>query len=371
MLITPFLLSIFFPKEDNINIENRETKEKPIFPCDTMATGTSFFKKGKILGKEYKKYASQYGDYYADNFYFRNEFIKLYNQIKLKSKTSSVERSAVLGTDGWLFLGNTYSDIIYENLGYKPLSNDELEKILEQVKEWKRFCDSLNVTFIITITPDKQTIYNEYFPIKGKVGPSRLDQVSKLLKMSDVNYIHITDTLLAEKKNKQLYYKTDSHWNFNGAYLAYSKIFQKIRELEPKISLITMDDIDIVNIKTKDFDIAKMMSLDIEEDNPIYNITTAHFTVEKSYIQSKKGIYDYYECQTKNTFKDGKIVVFGDSYYNAMYFFTAASAGEIIFYQGVGRVPFDKQLIEREKPNVVIFEIVERCIETIMDEPFN
>ena len=51
---------------------------------------------------------------------------------------------------------------------------------------------------------------------------------NNLINEINFNIIDLTDTLLASKKEAQLYHKTDSHWNDIGAFIGYSKTIKEI-----------------------------------------------------------------------------------------------------------------------------------------------
>jgi len=63
-----------------------------------------------------------------------------------------------------------------------------------------------------------------------------------------------------------------------------------------------------------------------------------------------------------------KILVFRDSFFGAYSKFIADSFGESVF---IWRHNFNKNLIEKEKPNIVFYEIIERNIDILLSMNFN
>jgi len=361
LLLAPFALQYIFPDINKINIENRELRQKPTF---------QLFNDSISCNRLIRNYTHQYEQYYNDNYILKNKFTELYNVLKLKTKTNPLEKSVVIGNDGWFYLGNEYSLLVDKNSGHRPLSESELEEIKESILKKKAFCDSLGIQFIITLAPDKQSIYTEFYPYK-KYGESRIEQVDKLLKTMDVNYINIIDTLKVQKKicdTINIYYKKDSHWNFHGAWPAYSKIFTKVHQLVPNIKCLTLDDITIVeNQLHEGMDLAKMLSIDDSEYVDLYLLKENNVEQIESATQEKFGEqYQILKSHAKNEqIKEGKIILLGDSFCNALYMWIAGSCHEIFYNQGIGYVYFNKELLEREKPDVLIYEIVERSVDLI------
>lgn len=354
LLFAAIPLKALFPNSNSINLEKREAKKKPSFHRidETLS-----------LHHKIKEYTKEYEQYYNDNYVLKNRFIELYNSLKLLTKVSPLEKKVIIGQDEWLFLGNEHSNIVNETLGFSPLSQEELSAIRTSVLKKKAFCDSLGIPFFITLAPDKHSIYSEYFPLK-KVNVSRLEQVDELLKQTDVNYINILDTLRTEKDRLPLYYKNDSHWNYNGAWLAYTKIFKKIHQVCPTIHYLTQDD---VNIKAEPFtvlDLSNMISLNVCEYIDIYypKILPEVNTIEDEAHPEFINLVRYH---AKSSNFNGKIALYGDSFTKNLYLWISASVGETFFCQGVGGIYFDKEQIIQEKPDAVLYEIVEREIENL------
>ena len=356
LLFAAIPLKTLFPNSNNVNIEKRDMKKKPSFHRinETLS-----------LHHKIKEYTKEYEQYYNDNYVLKNRFIELYNSLKLITKVSPLEKKVIIGQDEWLFLGDEHSSIVNETLGFKPLSQEELSAIRTSVLEKKAFCDSLGIPFFITVAPDKHSIYSEHFPLK-KISASRLEQVDELLKQTDVNYIDILDTLRTEKNRLPLYYKNDSHWNYNGAWLAYTKIFKTIQQGCSTIHCLTLEDVNIKSEPFTDLDLSNMISLKVCEYIDVYypKISPEINTMED---EPHPGFINLVRYHAKSSSYNGKIVIYGDSFSKYTYLWISASVGETFFCQGVGGIYFDKEQIIQEKPDAVLYEIVEREIENIVN----
>ena len=362
LLLSPVVIKYLFPNNNSTNIENRELAKKPTFQIinDSLSCNMSL-----------KNYSHEYEQYYNDNYILKNQFTVFYNELKLKMRSNPLEKSVVIGKDGWFYLGNEYALLVDKNLGYRPLSKEELEDIKNSILRKQHSCDSLGIKFIITLAPDKQTIYPEYYPFNfKKKGLSRIEQVDELLKSMDINYINIIDTLKNHKMicKENIYHKKDSHWNFHGAWAAYTKIFTKAHQLVPDIKCLTLDDITIIEDSCfKGMDLAKMLSIDNTEYVDLYRLKEHNIEQIETATQEKyENHYLVLKFHAKNAnVKAGKIALYGDSFCNNLYELVAGSCHELFHNQSIGDIYFDKELLEREKPDILIYEIVERYVDVL------
>jgi hypothetical protein len=112
---------ILGPKIDTVNYENRNLAEKPVF---------SF--------AEVDSYPSDYEDYYNDNFPFRSKLITLNSRISYQILGEGVG-SAVVGKDGWLFLGSKDAIDTYTNSIL--FTQDELKQITAYLNSINDYCE--------------------------------------------------------------------------------------------------------------------------------------------------------------------------------------------------------------------------------------
>ena len=83
----------------------------------------------------------------------------------------------------------------------------------------------------MVVAPNKDTIYPEHLPDAYKqIGPvARMDQVMQYLgTKTDLNILDLRPALFEAKKQTQVFYSTDSHWNAYGAFPAYQAIIERL-----------------------------------------------------------------------------------------------------------------------------------------------
>ena len=192
-------------------------------------------------------FPEQFEQYFKDHFGGRDFLITLNNRILYTFFHKSPSSLITVGRKGWLFYNQDGALLDY--LGQWHANFSQLEKyrrILEQRRDWLA---GLGSHYIFLPVPNKMMIYDEYLPwrIRSSKGTTFYDQLlDHLDQHSDFNeYINLEDLFVYEKKTgvDRLYFRTDTHWNLNGAFLAQQAIGQRIQEWFPEFELIKRHDL--------------------------------------------------------------------------------------------------------------------------------
>jgi hypothetical protein len=170
-------------------------------------------------------------DYFNDNFGFRNTFIRRHNKLMRKlEKSKEVE----FGKDGWLFLN--FRSVMWDYLGRKQPDTGQLDRLATRLGSRIQWLKQLDIPYFLVIPPNKITVYPEYLPdplprMKGKT--NRECFLEYFDGRFDDNLLNFAPILIAEKTNQVVYFKTDTHWNAQGAYISYSHLIDRINPLLP------------------------------------------------------------------------------------------------------------------------------------------
>jgi hypothetical protein len=137
------------------------------------------------------------------------------------------------GKDDWLFLGNAYNNTVAK-LKLATIPNDnQIESTKEAFAKIATEGSKHNTKIVLIVAPDKSSIYPEYLP-DGLVPSTKkyasffLDKLKEVPNL--VVYDPTKDLLTLKISEGILYWKTDTHWNHKGAFLAYSG-FSKVLDL--------------------------------------------------------------------------------------------------------------------------------------------
>ena len=142
------------------------------------------------------------------------------------------------GKDDWLFLGNSYEDTVAKlKLSIEP-SDQNISNEIARFSALAKQGRELGTEIALLIGPNKSSVYSEYLP--NEVKPSSTRYLSyftdHLRSIENFYMLDTTETLLRAKEGEGfLYWRTDTHWNQKGAYLAFSAMMELLDLKYPKI----------------------------------------------------------------------------------------------------------------------------------------
>jgi len=266
------------------------------------------------------------------------------NQVLINQLQLSRVNDVVIGKNGWLFVDMNGSLDDYR--GVLRYTDQELAAFNAALEGRKNWLSKQNVPLLLVIVPNKESIYPEFLPadIKKANESSRLDQLINYLKLnSNVDLLDLRKLLMHEKEHYPLYYRTDSHWNSYGAYFGYSEIMKKVKFYFPGIEAYPIADYEEkVDTLPKAGDLAGLIMM---EDS----YTERRFHLEKT---GNKG--DITSVKIRSA------VIYGDSFYGELKPFLSQHIDRILEFNS--EIPFDQCIIGEEKPDIVIYIMVERLV---------
>lgn len=353
-----FLVAIFLPlmgclmkwqTTSNDLIRLIERRESPALPTTTL------------LKKSREKYFQQFEAWFNDNFGFRKPLIFLNAYIKVFLFHTSSSREVLLGKNNWLYFFNKPSQLYYRRTA--PFDASDLlawKNMLERRRDWLA---AQGVHFIFVIAPNKETIYPEWVPSRiNQVQPeSRLDQLIKYMRQtSSLEIVDLRDALRAQKSTRELYMKADTHWNQYGAFIAYQEIMKRITVLYPQVKPLSLNDYAVENVEHLP-DLAGMLGLQeqYKEANPIFIPRTGPVAkaVEAGIAPPGMPPSSLSFVLTMDDPSLPKAVVFRDSFGVALAPLLGQHFQRAVF---LWQEDFDASIIKKERPNLVIQELVER-----------
>ncbi len=304
-----------------------------------------------------KKYPGKFESYFNDNFGLRTELISLYGHFKTYWIGASPSERIILGKDEWLFYNSAYSIASYRNS--RLPTEYELEMWKRHLKLVQLWLDQQNIKFLLVIAPNKSTIYPEYMPPRfNKVNKiSYFDMVVAAAKEAGVTVIDSRSRMLEEKKKRKIYFRTDTHWTDAGAYVAYKMMLEKLELWFPTLKTELQHKISYEMKETRGKDLFSMLgipkgiveryeSIKFDSNQRAKRLNTSGLprsTRSKRFITNNNNLPN--------------AVVAVDSFGAALLPFLINSFNVTSFVDSKA-VPMD--VIQRERPDVFIFEVVER-----------
>jgi hypothetical protein len=325
--------------------------------------------------KYFDEFPAKFESYYNDFFGFRESLISWNNQVMVTAFGTAPSWLVILGKYPWLFYGG--DEGYYLSPLFKLEELEQLKAVLEQRRDWLA---SQGIQYIFLVAPNKQSIYSEYLPdsIRYSSTKSRLDQLMDYLKQnSNVEVIDLREDFHKAKLSHQLYEKTDTHWNELGAFYAYRAVMERVSRKFPSAKPLSLSDFKLTATNQLGGDLARMLKL-----QPIYREDVLKLEPKVLRRASKLAWLEGYPTAPQQVtligsnspsfmrfqprvaeIQDARLpsaVVFGDSFADkGLIHFLTEHFRRTVF---AGQHVFDVELIQKERPDVVIQEIVERTL---------
>lgn len=324
-LLTGFVLllsagTFLSEKDSDILVQERRMRaEFPSFPQ-------------KIRSKSVKNYFRKIEAFQSDHFLFRTEFITAIRTFYRVMGESLNADQCIEGQDGWLFLGNAHLEIMDKLRGFVKMEKQDLEKKVKYFSKMNQKAGQMGAQFHIIVGPNKATIYPEYLPVIIKPYSQRyITPLARLLTAEALSFYDPSEDLLKAKQKQLLYFRTDSHWNLAGAFIAANGIRKHIGLPPP--------------------------------DLPVFE-PAGEFRGELIDL----GGYDSFPLRTGDNFTfswpsppqpDSRIIwIFGDSFSEALRPYLSVFFAKAVFYK---HAEFDTVMeASAEKPDIILYELVER-----------
>lgn len=187
------ILFIALPKESFSVKEKRNLEKFPQFSNEALLDGS---------------YTEGVENYLADHTPLRSLFVGINSYYSLFTGNNGAN-GVYLGSDGYLI--------------EKPV--DDFENAKTNARKIANFAKKIDVPVTFALAPSKGYVYSENLPANHLDYPdSDYYQMISQTVGDEVQFIDLSKTLIDNKGDKQLYYKTDHHWTSYGAYLAYEQI---------------------------------------------------------------------------------------------------------------------------------------------------
>ncbi|HWS29689.1 MAG TPA: DHHW family protein [Clostridia bacterium] len=184
-------LSLFFPKKNFSELENRYLAPAPNFTVQKLLDGS---------------YMKAWEAYMSDHFAFRDTFVHIKAAFEIAS--GKTENNGMLIGRGRLF---------------PIVEAPNEETLMKNTGGVKAFAQNSGVPTYVLLAPSAAAVYQDALPKNAPV----TDELSYIEKIyvglsGAAKGVPIAETLLKDK-DAGVYYRTDHHWTTYGAYLAYSE----------------------------------------------------------------------------------------------------------------------------------------------------
>jgi len=285
---------------------------------------------------------------FTEKLFMRKNLIEFNTDLTalLTGGTYIESTQVLLGKNDWIFYKTEQDGFpIYDYMGINHYTEAQLASIAANLIYMRdTFRDEYGIDFFVASLPNKEIVYEEYMPDTI----SRVNRVSKAGQVAeyiwantDLVYSYPLEALLAAKEQKQVYYSTDTHWNQVGAFVGFQDLYSKAYGQEPA----TLDSVTF-----------------IEGDDLLAGDLANMAGIQADYTQDIKYAFDK-ESADPAQYHDEVVLLVGDSFGG---FYSQIAEG---YYKKViwkTTTEFTMSMIEEYDPDVIIWESVERYLDTFL-----
>lgn len=353
VLIVPPVYFEFVKEEIPIDTsENRKLAEKPEFSLETIDT-----------------FAGDYESYYNDNLPFRSIIRNFWTKFNFYVLNESTTNQVLVGKNEgekdstWLFYQENHDgNPIKEVQGVYGYTKEEMLQIEDTIDKNTEELDKKDIELYYAFIPNKATLYKEKLPenITLFEEETRLEKLLNHLESKETkNLIYLKKDLEEAKKNGQVYFKQDTHWNDFGAFVGFKTISKTIAK-----------DYDInynFEVQFPDKDFAKMDLVKMSGINDTLKDVTPKVIYQddvefKGMIIETENEIAITECETAQV--DKTLMVIGDSFRTAMIPYFAKNYSKVIFLH---RCDYGSYMLDAYAPDIIVCQFLERYVDTLAD----
>jgi hypothetical protein len=315
-------------------------------------------------------FPNRFEAFFNDNYGFRVELLRTFSQARIADLVpSGLERPAgtgqtchgvVIGNNGWLYLDGESIDTYR---AVRPFTAGDLDAWETSLRERRDWLAARGIRYLFFIAPEKPTIYPEHLPATiNRVGKAtRFDQLAgRISDQYAADFLDLRSLLLAAKAERPIYYQIDTHWNAYGAWLAYQQVIERLQTWFPRLQPQSLDAYELARGRMRG-DLETILptsnwpeenAVDLNPKQPLHSVR------QDELLDAGNGKYVAGSRSRNPDAAPGKALVIHDSFFLAMIPFFAEHWREVVYVHNDHGFPAD--LIERERPDVVIYETVER-----------
>lgn len=200
--------------------ENREPAQYPNFSNSFFTDFDKYFLEQIPIRNSLIRFYSIMEDY------FGRGYEKILNQLNLNYYREI--NDVIFGEEDWLFYFGDNSLAYYR--GTNLPTESELASYVKKAEKVDEYFRSQGKEFRIFVAPNKEQMYSEYMPKGIKEGEKkRIEMIVNYFKAnSSVEIVYAKDALVEAKKEMQVYYKQDTHWNRAGAHIGALELLKSL-----------------------------------------------------------------------------------------------------------------------------------------------
>lgn len=309
-----------------------------------------------------------------------NKAVESYSRVLYKLGTSNASNIAVVGKDGWVFLGNTFNNNLAQAMGRRYYNEGDIDAWNSALLEQQKWLAHRGIPLLFVVAPAKWSVYPDKLPDWAQNSRHKhiFDQL--LESRSDLPFIDLRPSLRDARSIADTYSPFDSHWDGFGAYIAWKNIVPALAHKDPRFASLFIPQLVSTASRNQGNEFAAMISLNRRNPwiYPVFDKPMPQFAFVGAdgheAPQPGERQTDLLELPqtTRNHSTNNKLkaLVLRDSMGNALSPYLQAAFYETYqarhFIDNQALAPNIPDLVKGFKPDVVIYVMTERHFDNIL-----
>lgn len=305
--------------------------------------------------------------------------VENYTWLMYSLGSSPNQRVAVIGRDGFVFLGDDFNHNFSQATGRWIYSDQQVAEWTQTFALQRAWLKTQGADMTYIVAPAKWSVYPDKLPAwAGRHKPSRT--LDRLLADSDVRstLIDVRPNLIRARDVADTYSPLNSHWTDYGASIAWKAIAEALAKQDAKYAGLYVPPASGVTVRDLDNEFEWLIGL--KDSNPwtmpVYKAALPAYQV----IDDNGNVLNTYGGAHKTDLLDLprstrglgaplplRVLVMRDSMGNSLSPFLQAAFGETIQIDhklGTARQPTDLvPLVRKYRPDLVMYIVTERYLE--------
>ncbi|QEL13182.1 alginate O-acetyltransferase AlgX-related protein [Limnoglobus roseus] len=304
--------------------------------------------------------------YFGDRLGYRKELLGLRQRLLVETLGDSITDKAWIGRDGWLFV-NCIGPGDFPVL--QPDPEVQIQKWADALEERRQWLAARDIRYVVMVVPEKSSVYPEHLPawLQRHPPPDLLTPLTP--RVPNVSLLNPLPTILEAKKTvPELYQKYDSHWTCAGAYVAYCQLGRQLERDRPGYHFKPLSEFELKPWLADEHDMAKALDRSpqdcvegmlhfVERNGPAKPLPTD--TLDALMEPHEDRMKNLVQHLTESDRGVGRAVLLHDSFGLKLHHLIASDFRRLA---AVGTYGFPTNVIEAEKPDVVIQLMVARAL---------
>jgi len=162
-----------------------------------------------------------------------NSAVEGYSSFLYALGTTNDKAIAVVGRDGWVFLGDLFNKNMAQALGRRNYNESELAAWAGTIGGQQQWLAHRNIPMLFVVAPAKWSIYPDKLPswADGRVGVHTFDQL--LNAPQALPLVDLRPSLREARSVADTYSPFNSHWTDFGAWVGWREISKKLSTMNP------------------------------------------------------------------------------------------------------------------------------------------